>query len=74
MPRASAVFVRLPPQAASARRMVRCSTGHKPPAHRLETACRSGHELSFLEYLKVGIPLTFLILLAGIGCLTLTAY
>ncbi len=40
----------------------------------VESARRSGTELSFLEYLKVGIPLTLLTLLVGIAWLTFTYY
>lgn len=39
----------------------------------VETAHRSGYDMGFVEYLKVGIPLTVLSLLAGIGWLSLVA-
>ena len=37
----------------------------------VENARRAGTELSFFEYLKVGVPLTFLTMLVGIGWLSL---
>ncbi len=40
----------------------------------VETARRSGFDVSFVEYLKVGIPLTILSLLLGIAWLTLVPY
>jgi Na+/H+ antiporter NhaD/arsenite permease-like protein len=40
----------------------------------VESARRAGTELSFLEYLKVGVPLTLLTTLAGIAWLSLVAY
>jgi Na+/H+ antiporter NhaD/arsenite permease-like protein len=40
----------------------------------VEGARREGTELGFFEYLKVGIPLTLLTTLAGIGWLTLSRY
>jgi Na+/H+ antiporter NhaD/arsenite permease-like protein len=38
----------------------------------VENARRAGTELSFVEYLKVGVPLTVLTILVGIAWLTLT--
>lgn len=40
----------------------------------VESARRAGTELSFFEYLKVGIPLTLLTLVVGIAWLSLTHY
>jgi Na+/H+ antiporter NhaD/arsenite permease-like protein len=40
----------------------------------VESARRAGTELSFFEYLKVGIPLTILTLLTGVAWLSLTHY
>jgi Na+/H+ antiporter NhaD/arsenite permease-like protein len=40
----------------------------------VESARRSGTTLSFVEYLKVGVPLTILTSLVGIGWLALTHY
>ena len=40
----------------------------------VESARRAGTELSFLEYLKVGVPLTLLTTLAGAAWLALTSY
>ncbi len=40
----------------------------------VETARRSGTHLGFLEYLKVGVPLTILTTLAGVAWLSLTHY
>ena len=40
----------------------------------VESARRAGTELGFVEYLKVGIPLTVLTTLGGIAWLTLTRY
>ena len=40
----------------------------------VESARRSGTHLSFLEYLKVGVPLTLLTTLAGVAWLSLTHY
>jgi hypothetical protein len=40
----------------------------------VESAHRAGTELGFLEYLKVGVPLTVLTTLAGVAWLTLVAY
>ncbi|HEY5312487.1 MAG TPA: SLC13 family permease, partial [Pirellulales bacterium] len=40
----------------------------------VETARRHGTELSFLEYLKVGVPLTLLTTLVGIAWLSLVRY
>ncbi|MFO0957108.1 MAG: anion transporter [Isosphaeraceae bacterium] len=40
----------------------------------VENARRAGAELGFFEYLKVGIPLTLITTLLGIGWLTLTHY
>jgi Na+/H+ antiporter NhaD/arsenite permease-like protein len=40
----------------------------------VESARRSGTHLSFLEYLKVGVPLTILTTLAGVAWLSLTGY
>jgi Na+/H+ antiporter NhaD/arsenite permease-like protein len=40
----------------------------------VENARRAGTELSFLEYLKVGVPLTVLTTLAGVGWLALVPY
>ncbi len=40
----------------------------------VENARRAGIELSFLEYLKVGVPLTILTTLLGIGWLALVHY
>ena len=40
----------------------------------VENARRAGTELSFLEYLKVGVPLTVLTTLIGVGWLALTRY
>jgi Na+/H+ antiporter NhaD/arsenite permease-like protein len=40
----------------------------------VESARRAGTELKFVEYLKVGIPLTILTTLVGVAWLALTAY
>ena len=40
----------------------------------VESARRAGTELSFREYLKVGVPLTLVTTLAGVGWLTLVRY
>jgi len=40
----------------------------------VESARRSGIELSFVEYLKVGVPLTVLTTLVGIAWLGLAHY
>jgi Na+/H+ antiporter NhaD/arsenite permease-like protein len=40
----------------------------------VESARRAGTELSFFEYLKVGVPLTVLTTLAGVAWLSLVAY
>jgi Na+/H+ antiporter NhaD/arsenite permease-like protein len=40
----------------------------------VENARRAGTELGFVEYLKVGVPLTILTTLVGVAWLTLTAY
>jgi len=40
----------------------------------VENARRAGTELSFLEYLKVGVPLTALTILVGVAWLTLVPY
>ncbi len=40
----------------------------------VESARRSGTHLGFLEYLKVGVPLTILTTLAGVAWLALTHY
>lgn len=40
----------------------------------VENARRAGTELSFLEYLKVGVPLTILTTLVGVAWLTFTHY
>jgi Na+/H+ antiporter NhaD/arsenite permease-like protein len=40
----------------------------------VENARRAGTELGFLEYLKVGVPLTLLTLCVGIGWLALARY
>jgi Na+/H+ antiporter NhaD/arsenite permease-like protein len=40
----------------------------------VESAHRAGTELGFLEYLKVGVPLTVLTTLAGVAWLTLVTY
>ena len=40
----------------------------------VESARRAGTELSFFEYLKVGVPLTLLTTLAGVAWLSLVAY
>jgi Na+/H+ antiporter NhaD/arsenite permease-like protein len=40
----------------------------------VEYARRSGTELGFLEYLKVGVPLTIVTTLVGIAWLALTHY
>jgi Na+/H+ antiporter NhaD/arsenite permease-like protein len=40
----------------------------------VENARRAGTELSFLEYLKVGVPLTLLTTLVGVAWLALTHY
>jgi Na+/H+ antiporter NhaD/arsenite permease-like protein len=40
----------------------------------VETARRSGLELGFVEYLKVGVPLTVLSLVLGVGWLVLVVY
>ena len=40
----------------------------------VENARRAGIELSFLEYLKVGVPLTILTLLVGIAWLSWVRY
>jgi Na+/H+ antiporter NhaD/arsenite permease-like protein len=40
----------------------------------VESARRSGTDLGFFEYLKVGAPLTLLTTAAGIGWLALTHY
>ena len=40
----------------------------------VESARRSGTHLGFLEYLKVGVPLTILTTLAGVAWLCLTHY
>lgn len=40
----------------------------------VENARRAGTDLGFLEYLKVGVPLTILTIIVGIAWLTLTHY
>ena len=40
----------------------------------VENARRAGTELSFVEYLKVGVPLTVLTTLVGMGWLGLVHY
>jgi Na+/H+ antiporter NhaD/arsenite permease-like protein len=40
----------------------------------VENARRAGTELGFLEYLKVGVPLTVLTTLVGIAWLALVHY
>ena len=40
----------------------------------VENARRGGTELGFVEYLKVGVPLTVLTTLVGIGWLALVRY
>ncbi|HEY2156947.1 MAG TPA: anion transporter, partial [Isosphaeraceae bacterium] len=40
----------------------------------VEGACRSGTTIGFLEYLKVGVPLTILTTLLGVAWLALSHY
>jgi Na+/H+ antiporter NhaD/arsenite permease-like protein len=40
----------------------------------VENARRAGTELSFLDYLRAGVPLTLLTTLVSIACLALTHY
>ena len=40
----------------------------------VENARRAGHDVSFVEYLKVGIPVTLLTTLIGMGWLAWTTY
>ena len=40
----------------------------------VESARRAGTQLGFVEYLKVGVPLTLLTTLVGVAWLALTNY